>query len=355
MKKRILTILQYSLFLGLGIFLIWLSVKDFEAEQWNTLWDSFRKADYRWIVLSMVLALLSHSSRAMRWQMLIEPFAPRPTFKNAFMATMVGYFANLAFPRLGEVTRCGAIAKYEQVPFGKAFGTVVTERVIDVLLLLAITVITVVTQFHVLGDFFMEKVANPLTVKLSSLIAAKNLLYNLALVAGALLFLGIAYFILRNFRETALYRRIMRFIIGIWQGVKSVSKVKNIPLFIFHSLFIWFMYFVMIYVCFFAIPATTGLGAGVGLAVLAFGSFGFIATQGGIGAYQLFVAGLLVLYGIQYDVAYGFSWLIWAGQIGMTLIVGFASLVLMPILNKKANVSTINDSSASVSEQQLNG
>lgn len=333
MKKRILTILQFSLFLGLGIFLVWLSVKDFEAEQWNTLWDSFRKADYRWIVLSMVFALTSHSSRALRWQMLLEPFAAKPSFSNSFMATMIGYFANLAFPRLGEVTRCGAIAKYEPIAFEKALGTVVTERVIDVLILLLVTFIVVVTQFHILGDFFYEKIANPLSAKLSALIAAKNLLYNLALLGGVLLIAIVAYFGLRNFRETAIYRKIMGFLVGLWQGVKSVSQVRNLPLFIAHSVFIWFMYFMMIYVCFFAIEATNGMGVGAGLAVLAFGTFGFIATQGGIGAYQLLVAALLVLYGMQYEVAYGFAWLIWAGQIGMTLIVGFGSLVLMPVLN----------------------
>lgn len=333
MKKRLLTALQYALFLGLGIFLIWLSVKDFTPKEWALIKSSFKEVNYWWIALSIFIGFLSHVSRALRWQMLIQPLAHKPGFANAFMALMVGYFANLAFPRFGEIVRCGILTKYEKIPTHKLLGTVITERVIDILLLMILTLIVLVSQFKLLGSFFMDKVGNNLMDKLSGLMEAQNLLFNLSLILIAIVVLGVGYYLLRNFRETVIYRKIAGFLKGVWLGVKSVRKVKNMPLFIGHSVFIWVMYFVMIYVCFFSIKATIGLGLQVGMAVLAFGSFGFILTQGGIGAYQYFVGNLLVLYGIQFEIGYAFSWLIWAAQIGMTIVVGFGALLLLPIFN----------------------
>ena len=292
---------------------------------------SLSEAKYRWLFLSGFCAILSHFARALRWQLMINAFAHKPRFSIATLSLMIGYMANLALPRLGEVTKCGIMSKYENVPIDKVFGTVVTDRIIDVLLLLLLTFVVIALQFKVLGNYFIENIWTPLMAKFSTLLAAENLLPKIVMAVVILSVFALIWYFARNFKKTLVYQKVMGLAKGVWEGVISVKAIENMPLFIFYSLFIWVMYFFMIYVCFFALTSTEHLGVGAALACLVFGTFGFITTQGGIGAYPLAIAGTLALYGITFNPAYAFGWLAWMNQTVLILIAGLVAMGMMPL------------------------
>lgn len=332
MKNYIYKALQFALFLGLGIFLVWWSLSGISPDAKQNIIKTFSQGNYAWLGLAGVFAVLSNISRAIRWQMLIEPVAKKPGLVNTFLSVMIGYLANLAFPRLGEVARCGTLSRYEGISPAVAFGTVIAERIIDLLSLVLLVLLLIVTQFKVIGGYFNEKIGQPLWAKITNLAANPQSL--VLLVVGGVVALLLIKFASKHFGQTAFYQKAAGFGSTILSGVQSVRQVKNLPMFIAHSIFIWLMYLMMNYVCFFTTNVTSHLSMGVALATLVFGSFGMIITQGGVGAYQLIVAGLLTIYGIQYDLGYGFSWIIWGMQTGMMLLGGFVSLIVLPIYNR---------------------
>lgn len=332
MKKNLSKIAQFAFFLGLGFFLVWWSLQGITPEARQNIITTFKNGQYSWLGLSVVFAILSNISRALRWQMLLEAAVKRPSLLNTFLAVMVGYLANLAFPRLGEVARCGSLSKYEGIPPLTAFGTVITERVVDVLGLLVMVLLLIVTQFQVIGTYFNEKISQPLLQKAIKL--TNNWQSMMLLVIGGLVLLGMVWLASKKMSHSSLYQKIRHFSLSIADGIRSIQKVRSPWQFLAHSVFIWCMYFLMIYVCFFTIELTSHLGLGAALAVLVFGSFGMVATQGGMGAYQLIVAGLLTVYGIQYEWGLGFSWLVWGVQFGMMLIGGFLALLAFPLVNR---------------------
>ena len=342
MKKRWFKILNWLLFAGSGVLLVWWSVSGFTAADRDNILNALKNANYFWIFLSVILAALSHLSRAMRWQMLLAPVGTPPSLPNSFMAVMVGYLGNLALPRLGEFVRSAILSRYSDVKPERAVGTELTERAIDMVCLLIATMIMLLTQFSILSAYFNEKIAIPLRQKYATMLSGNQLTTNLLLLGGIALFGLLSWWLLRQFRQTAFYERITQTVIGLWHGIISIRKLNNVPLFIAHSVFIWTMYFMMVYVCFFATEATQHLGLGASMAVLVFGSLGFIATQGGIGAYQLAVTGVLTLYDIPRDLGYAFSWLAWSAQTFLVLVGGLASLTLFPILNNKRSNASEN-------------
>lgn len=331
MQKQLLKILQLCIFLGIGFFLVWWVFSRFTEQEKQSALNALQNADYKWLVISLCMAIASHTSRAMRWQMLIQPIThTTPPLKTLLPAVLVAYLANLAFPRLGEVSRCGIVNRYQKIPMQQLIGTVITERLIDVVSLIIVTTLAILLQINTLGSFFAQKIGTPLLQKLQSFITPTQLLPKIILLA----ILGIStFFAYRYFKNHHFYEKIKNILVGVKQGVMSVRYVQNLPLFVFHSAFIWLMYAGMIYFCFYTMPATQHLGASHALAVLSLGSFAMIATQGGIGAYQLFVANLLILYGITYELGYAFGWLAWGAQAFFVLLTGFASLILLPILH----------------------
>lgn len=350
-QKYFLDIVKFAIFLGLGILLVWLAVKDFSPEDIEEMKTSLSEAKYGWLFLSCCFAIMSHLVRALRWQMMISVFAHKPRFSIATLSLMIGYIANLAFPRLGEVTKCGIMTKYEDVPIDKIFGTVVTDRIIDVLLLLILTITVIFLQFNTLGNYFLENVWTPLWDKFGYLLATDNLLPKIIVVLVALVSVVLVWYFARNFRKTSLYEKIMGLAKGVWEGVISVKEVKNMPLFIFYSLFIWVMYFFMIYSCFFSLSATENLGVGAALACLVFGTFGFLTTQGGIGAYPLAIAGTLALYGIDFNPAYAFGWIAWLSQTVLILFAGLVALAVLPLFKMRSEVIGIKSEELKVEGQ----
>ncbi len=334
MKQTLLTALKFLVFLGLGILLIWLSVKDLTEEAKSQIKNSFREANYWWVILSMLMGVFAHISRAIRWRMLLAPLGFFPKLSNTFYAVMIGYFGNLALPRLGEVLRCGIFKRYEKIPLTQSFGTVITERLIDTLILLLIFIFCVWREYERMQAFLAEKLGT---------IGAKfheNKLF-VYLIAGIFLIVIILFFIFRKkIVQHPFSQKIKALLQSFWKGMKSAANVKNIPLFIFHSLFIWMMYLLSIFLCVFAFDGTQSLSITDCIVLMAFGSLGVIATPGGIGAYQIIVSQIMLLWGYSIAIGVAFGWVVWLAQTVVVLIGGLLSFGLLAIGNQEKSQTT---------------
>ncbi|MGA0557814.1 lysylphosphatidylglycerol synthase transmembrane domain-containing protein [Larkinella sp. VNQ87] len=291
-------ILKYSLSLGIAAALLWYVFKDIDRV---AMFEAFGKADYRWIVVSGLLTIVAHWSRAYRWGLLMEPvLGYRPAPANTTLGVLTGYFANLVVPRMGEVTRCGTLNRLEGVPVNVSFGTVVAERIFDVLMLLVLTGATFLIEFNRLSafltDFFASKASRSSTGSNSWL---------LVLAVGCLLGLGVMMWFFYNrykevLRQKPFYLRVEKFVTGLIEGLLSIRKLKHPGGFIFHTVLIWTLYYFMSYVLFFAMPQTADLGWRAGLTILIMGSLGMAApVQGGAGAFNILVGAALALYGLS--------------------------------------------------------
>jgi uncharacterized protein (TIRG00374 family) len=336
LNPKLKNFIRFTVFLGIGIFFIWIFLRNLSAEQKQEIILSMGNANYWWIALAIPLGILSHYIRAIRWKMLIETMDYKPKNSNMFYAVMIGYFANLALPRLGEVSRCTVLAKYENVPFQKSFGTVITERVLDMMVFMLLFFLNLALQAERLSGYIDENIYKPLQTKL-------HLSYNLSgaftilMVVFAVVF-GILFFVFRKKIATnKLYIKIINMAKGFVEGMKSLLKVRNLWLFFFYTASIWSLYLLMAYVVFFSIPDSSGLGLDAGLAVLVFGSIGIMVVQGGIGIYPAIVAETLVLYGVSSVQGYALGWLIWTSQNITIILVGIISLILLPIVNNRKN------------------
>ncbi len=337
MNPKLKNAIRFTVFLGIGIFFIWIFLRNLTAEQKQEIISSMSNANYWWIALAIPLGILSHFVRAMRWKMLIQTMGYKPGNSNMFFAVMIGYLANLALPRLGEVSRCTILTKYENVPFQKSFGTVITERVLDMLVFILLFFVNLALQADRLSGYIDEKIYIPLQEKL-------HLSYNLSGAFSILILIFIVMFgvIFLVFRKkiiaNKLYIKIKNMALGFVEGIKSLIKVRNLWLFFFYTFSIWALYLLMAYIVFFSVPASSGVGLNAGLAVLVFGSVGFMVVQGGIGIYPAIVAETLVLYGVASAQGYALGWLIWTSQNLTIVLVGIVSLVLLPLLNNRKNV-----------------
>jgi hypothetical protein len=283
----------------------------------NVLIEYFKEANYSFIFLGLFFGILSHLSRAYRWKFMLEPLGFKPKFTNSVLAVLVGYLVNLALPRAGEISRATVMANYEKIPFEKGFGTIVAERIADLIMMLSIVAITLFVQF----DF----IYNLLT---------KN--FNPTKIIIGLGVLSIVFFVFSSFVKKAksgFLLKIKTFISGLVEGVTSIFKMKNKWAFIFHTLFIWAMYVAMFWA---TIPAIDGLNVPLGGILIGFiaGGFSIAATNGGIGLYPIAVAGALALFDIPTEPATAFGWIMWTAQTAMIIIFGGLAFLVLPIYNK---------------------
>lgn len=346
MKKHLFTALKIVFFLGIGIFLIWLVVKDLNAQERAHIMQAFKDANYWWLLPSALIAFAAHYSRALRWNMMLRPMGYRPSSLNAFLAVMIGYLANLAVPRLGEVTRCGILNKYEKIPIYKSVGTVVTERAIDLIILFLLFIFVFMVQFSRLGDYAFREILTPIKGKFLSATSEGPSLLMAAM--AAFLLLAVIYALRNTIKNMALVKRIINVIRGFAEGLKAIRDVEKPWLFMLHSVFIWMGYLFMLYFCFFCLKETSSLGFDAALSLLAFGSLAMIATPGGIGTYPIVMQMILMRYLAPLDdagmdisasdlikvKAYAFGWIAWTGQTLLILLVGLISLLLLPVINR---------------------
>ena len=335
MKKKILDFSKIIFFLSLGVFFIWLFMHNLTPEEKKDIYTSFLSANYWWIIVSILVGILSHLSRTIRWKLLLEPMGYNPGFRNTFFAVMIGYFANMALPRLGEVTRCGILARYEKIPIQKSFGTVVTERGLDLISLIIVFLINFFIHLDKLSLFKTTGLYKNFQDRYDHI---ENPGMYYWLFFGFLLLLLFIFWKLRHkISHLYLYQKTKEIVLGFLEGIKSLTKIKKPFWFIFHSIMIWIFYWIMAWVPFFSLPETSHLGMDVGLAVLVFGSIGIIVVQGGIGIYPWIVAEILVLFAIPATKGYAMGWLLWTGQSLMIIGLGILSLTLLPLLNNKKN------------------
>jgi len=266
--------------------------------------------------------------------MLIEPLGYHPKLKNSFAALMVGYLANLAVPRLGEVSRCLVLHRYEKIPAQKTLGTVFVERAIDAITLFILLAIILILQYQRFSSFAYSFILQPIIAKIKSLLDLGGIYY--AVIIGILIFVVIAgWWLVKRFRHSHLFKRIQHLFEGFADGLKSVMKMKNRNLFLLHTISIWVLYYFMSYVCFFAFGATQNLGFMAAFAVLVFGTFGFAApVQGGIGLYETLVMQTLLLFGLDKDDGLAFAIYSHLTQLLGMLVIGLLALTLLPIINR---------------------
>lgn len=346
-KKWIKKLVQLILFLGLGIFFIWLSIKDLSPKDMQIIKESsfgiFKPKPFFFVMLSIVVMGLGHYCRGLRSVMLIKPLGYELRKSTSFYAVMVSYLANLAFPRLGEVLRCSFLQRYDKIPFQKSLGTIVTERVIDLIIWVFLMVLAIALNTSVLSKLVVDQTTGE-TMGLWISHKISTMLHNYALITMGVMAVGtlIALYLTRkHWMKVPFFAKIGGLMKGVWQGLISIKDLKNPSLFVFYSFCIWTSYFLGSYIMFFAFDFLSGLGFTPAISILAFGTIGFMVAQGGLGAYPLLVAEIFVLYGVQYTQGLAAAWIGWSAQTVMILILGFASLVLAAFMNKKVDLKTI--------------
>lgn len=310
--------------------MLWLAFKGVSLKK--TI-QEIMKADFFWLFASVLVSLIAFYSRALRWNMLIEPLGFKPSSVNTSAALMIGYLANLAVPRLGEVTRCGTLSRTAKIPFDSLLGTVIIERIIDVVCLLICTILVAIIEFDRLGNFLTVNIINPLGAKLSVIYNNPLITIIVLLVLTTIIFLLVK----RKKKPGGLTAKISALIRGIAGGIDTIRKLKHPLGFILHTILIWAMYFLMSYLCFFALESTAGLEWRAGLFVLVVGGMGMSApVQGGIGAYHLLVSQGLVLYGITAENGITFATLMHTSQTLVVIILGGFSFLYLFLKKRNA-------------------
>lgn len=335
MQKQNLRILKLLFFLAIGVLLIWLALRSLTENDKENILKAFDEANYYWVILIVIISMLSHFSRAVRWKIALQPLGYNPKLSNTFYALMVGYFANLFLPRMGEVSRCGLLTKYEGIPFSASFGTVIAERFIDLICLMIIFLSILYFQFDQIWFLTNDKIITPLLSKL------EVLLDNSFIIVGALLtIVALAIVLKKRNKKGDSNEDKPSMLKSFKEGFTSIKDIEKPFLFLFHTLFIWTMYTASIYVCFFCFFETSHLQIDAAFAILVFSTVGVIFVPGGTGVTQVLVTETLTsIFKITFVYAFAYAWLMWTLQYLMLLTFGLISLGLLILTNKEVSKS----------------
>lgn len=328
LKKRVISVFQFVVFLGLGLFLLWLSTRTFTQREINQVKRLIWDANTHVVILCVFILLWSHYIRALRWRSMIQPLGVSPSAINVFLSVLIGYFMNLLFPRLGEVMKCTLLGKYEKIPVDKLVGTMVAERVIDLFCLIMVIAATILTQLDLVGNYAQETwnaVLNKYNPDGKTLLA-----FGIVLILVFLLL----YRMSKKAKGKGIWEKMSNLLKGIYDGLTTIRHIQDKKRFFFYTLLIWVLYFLSIRLGFLAMDAVLGLDYVAALTILTFGSFAMIATQGGIGAYQIIVQKTLTLYQINEVSGLAFGWLLWSVQTIMLMGAGPLAFFLIFYINK---------------------
>lgn len=304
----------------IGVLFIYLSINNTTEEDRQTIYNSIKDAHYGYIFLSLVLGLLSHFSRAYRWNFMLNPMGYHPRLINNILAIFITYIANLGVPRSGEFFRATVLQTYEDIPFEKSFGTIIAERTIDLLMLLLTIGLALTLESDLIYSLLEEKAINP---------------YNL--IGGLLLFALGLYFLVIQIKKSKhpLAQKINGLLNGLAEGFLTIIKMEKKWAYLFHTLFIWGMYIAMFYIIKFSLPETQDLGFEPLLIGFIVGALTISATNGGIGIYPFSVSLVLISYGISKESSLAFGWIMWTAQTVMVILFGSLSFFLLPLVNRK--------------------
>lgn len=300
------------------------------------IWDEFRNAKFFWLILAFLSGIIANIIRAIRWNILIKPIGETPPLTTTFYAQMTGYLANLAVPRLGEITRCATLAKHSKVPFNSLAGTVVAERIFDMICLLVLIFFTIIFQFSFLKGFLDYYVFTPFMNMLSGNILLMAIVMG---VAGFLFLLFVKFIRGISYAHDGFAGKLKRQVVGFWNGMISLTQIKNKMLFLSLSVLIWTFYFFSVYMVFFALPGTSFLGLADGFTILVMGSLGVVApVPGGVGTYHFIVIKTMTeLLGVEIESATSYAYISHATQMIIVILLGGLSWLMLS-LNLKQGI-----------------
>jgi uncharacterized protein (TIRG00374 family) len=332
LSKKAVSVIQYIFFLGIGALLLWLGFRKLELEE---VWKDILQADYGWLFAGLAFAIVSHIFRAMRWNLLINSSGYKTRLSSTIYSVMIGYLANTAVPRMGEIARCGVLSKKERIPFNTLFGTVISERVFDLLVLGFIILLMIALQVDLVGGF-VYKVFEPILATIFSNMVNITIVSILSL----LLLAGLLYLVLyfkNHIKKLPFYNKIREFIDGILDGVKTIVQMKQKWLFLLYTAIVWLCYIIMVYLPFKMLQETSFLSFLDGSTVMALGSLGIVApVPGGIGAYHYITKVILTeLYAVEANAAMSYATIAHAGQTILNVGLGALSYLAIGIAARK--------------------
>ena len=331
-SQKMKDMLRMVLFLGIGFFFIYWFLLKLDGEEKAAIWQSMKEADYLWVALAMACCLLSHLVRALRWKLLYKPLNLNPSLNHTFGSVVIAYMGNLAFPRAGEVMRCATLRTSEDIPVEKSLGTVVTERIIDLLAFGLIVLFGMVVMLGKAKDWLYDT----LSEKFSSLPSMTAIIVILVVIA-ALAFVAYKLF-WKKLLHIKLFAKIKDLVAGMVDGVKSIFHMgtRNTLLFLLYSVAIYTLYILGGLIIFHAFGETSWLGLRAAFVVYLFGSVGMTFSQGGIGVYPaLVMMGLTDIYGISTAVGTACGWMLWGSQQAIVIAVGAAYMIYFSVKKRK--------------------
>lgn len=298
---------------------MWYSYYSTSEEDRSEIIHYIKNADLFWVGISVFLGILTHISRAVRWNYLLQPLGYRPKLFNNILIILTAYFTNLGIPRSGEILRATALATYEHVPFQKGFGTIVTERVIDLVMLFLIVGIALFLQTDIIWGYLQQK--------------GFNLVLLLVLLAAGILVLSLGMYVVKKSKSTFALK-LKTFLRGLLEGILSIFRMKNKWGFVLHTLFIWLAYIAMFWVIKYTVLETVDLSVSQLLVGFVAGAFAMSATNGGIGIYPIAVSSALAIFGISKVSGDAFGWIMWISQTLMIVVFGAISFLILPLWNR---------------------
>ncbi len=334
MNKKLSTGIKFAAFLLLTVFLLWFS---FRKADMKLLWEGIKGAHYGWIMLTVAIGISAYFIRAQRWRLLIGPLGHKPSLGRVYNAVIIGYFANLLFPRLGEVARCGALNRSDKIPFDKLVGTVVVERLFDMICLIIIILITFFLRIESFGKFVQEKVL----LQLSEGDYTSLAIFALVAIVTLVIMVFLLWYFREDLRRHAFVQKGWNFLKGIGDGLKSFAAMKHRWQFLLHSVLLWTCYWLMAWLVLYSIPATAHLGPVDGLVVMVLGSLGIVApTNGGLGAFHAITSiGLFAIFGIPENDGLLYATISHESQLVFMIILGLIAYVQLFFTGKKGTTT----------------
>lgn len=303
----------------LGIGIIIYQYQQFTNSQINEIIGYFKNADYFYVISALVFGFIGNALRAYRWKYMLNHLGYSSSFKNNFMAVSIGYLLNLTVPKSGEISRAIIVKKYNNIPFDKGFGTIVAERIIDMIFLLFFMLLAVILQFEIVKEFILDKV--PLK------------LLGILIVIGVI---GLISFILiYKYSKLKIILFLKEKIGGLKEGLLSIFHMKDKWKYLFQTILIWLSYVITYYISTKVIPETASLSVSAIITCFVVGSIAIAFTNSGFGAYPFLTSKVLLFYAIAEPAGTAFGWIIWTSQMLLVLALGLLSFLLLPILNRK--------------------
>lgn len=340
-QKKIKSLIQLVVFVGIGVFFIWLSLRGMTSDDYSKIKEVLiginNPQSWMFIILSMLIGACAHFVRALRNIVMIEPLGYKVRKSMGFFSVMVCYLGNLGLPRAGEVLRCVFLQRYEKVPFEKSLGTVVAERAFDLVCWLVLFMIVIIVNTTLLSNIILDE-STQLTLGVWLRQKGASLLTNYKMFI-ALALLVVLFFVIYKTKDKwskiAFFEKVKNFFIGIWQGLISIKDLKRPWLFVFYTLLMWFLYFLGTYTCFFAFDFLQHLGPAPAFTVLILSTVAYMVAQGGLGAYPWMVAQVLLLYGVAKEAGLAAGWIGWLGQTVMIIVVTMVALAIASFMKPK--------------------